>query len=188
MDLNFNDAKIDGGASKYIAPGICQVKIKEVKSGTSSVKGSPYVEVVVEDNYGAVASNQYYLNTNPGPSGRSAWDISKNALYSIVLASTGLDTETVKTKLSGATGAEDLAKKITTLTADKSFRMKLKGKAVFPQDTTKHPFIKTIFANGCFVESLNTEPSTLRFNSDTDIEKLPQKTQTSDMKVNDLPW
>ena len=66
MEFNFNDVTVETNVSNYLKPGNFTVKTTEEKSGESSQKKSPYVEVVIVDNEGKTCSQQYYLNTAVG--------------------------------------------------------------------------------------------------------------------------
>lgn len=145
MELSFEGASVDAG-KQYIEPGVHIVKIKEVKSGLSSQKQSPYVEFVVEDNTKATCSHQYYLNTEPGLSGKSAWDISKNAILQLIMAGTNTDEATAKSKMPMVKSGEELAMKLSTLLVGKTIGLHLAGKWVNPTDTSKNPWIKAEFA------------------------------------------
>lgn len=144
--FDFKDATVENGnVNNYLAPGIYKVKVSEIKSGLSSQKQSPYIEFTVSDESGATCSQQYYLTTIPGPSGKSAWDISKNAILQIVMAATNSDEATAKAKMPAASNQDELAAKLSTILVGKSFAIHLAGEWVNPQDTSKKSWVKSVF-------------------------------------------
>ncbi len=158
MELNFdfNNTVVETFESKYLTPGNHTVKVSEVKSGVSSQKQSPYLEVEIVDQKGLTCSQQFYLTTVAGPSGKSAMDITSANLVILVAAATGADITTddgktaAKTKIGNVTSIEDLVKKISTLTVGKSIAIHLDGKIINPTDTTKKDWVKAEFGTGVF--------------------------------------
>ena len=144
--FDFNSATAESG-SKYLEPGIHTVKVSEIKSGESSQKKTPYVEISIQDSTGASCSQQYYLSTNAGPSGKSAWDINKNAILQLVMAATGLDEVSAKGKMPQAKTPEELAAKLSTIIVGKTIAIHLRGEWINPTDASKKPWIKAEFGN-----------------------------------------
>lgn len=152
--LNFDDASVESG-SAYLEPGINEVKTKEITSGVSSQKSTPYVEITVEDKAGKTANHKYYTSTtvNEGKQ-KSAWDITKNQLLQITAAVLGVDADTAKTKMPKAADTADLASKLSTLLVGKPFAIKLHGEQVIPTDPAKKPWIKAVFGTGTFATTI----------------------------------
>lgn len=142
--LDFNDAKV-GTGNKYLEPGIHNVKVTKVEAGKSSQKQTPYVEITVTDPTGATCSQQYYLSTTVKEgSNVSAFSISKDAILQILMASTGADEATAKSKLVGIT-TDNIAAKLASIVIGKPFAMHIAGEWVNPTDTTKKSFVKGVF-------------------------------------------
>jgi hypothetical protein len=181
--FDFNDATAESG-SKYLEPGIHEVMVSEIKSGESSQKKTPYVEITVKDSTGASCSQQYYLSTVPGASGISAWQISRNAILQLVMAATNSDEITAKGKMPKAANAEELATKLSTMLVGKKFAIQLNGKWVNPTDTAKKPWVKAEFGNYTFAVSLDKK-HTLRFDSSKNIKGSAAPSATE--LANDIP-
>lgn len=172
MEFGFNDAEVNKGSYKEtIAPGIHAVKVTNVTNGLSSQKQSPYIEFTVESE-GAELKGQYYLSTvvNPGKQ-KSAWDISKNAILSLVASANKLDETTAKTKMPNAKSAEELASKLSVLLAGKEFELKVVGEEKISQKGTK--YVASSFGQGVFCQAKGITPSTLFFNAEKNIKRLP---------------
>ena len=121
--FDFQSAEVSKSNFKEtIKPGIHIVKTVSVTNGVSSQKQAPYLEFTVEDTTGAELKQQYYLSTtvNPGKQ-KSAWDISKNAILSLVASAYTLDETTAKSKMPNAKSAEELASKLAVLLVGKEF-------------------------------------------------------------------
>jgi hypothetical protein len=154
MELSFDGAEISKG-SLYLGTGIHTVKVKEVTKGESALKKTPYVEIVVEDSTGATCSQQYYLTTEVKDGGKtSAWNISKSAILTLVMAATGFDEETAKSKLVGM-NTTNIDTNLSTLLVGKLFAIKLNGKWVYPTDAAKQPWIKSEFGSYLFAVPAN---------------------------------
>ncbi len=181
--FDFQNAEVSTGNYKEtIKPGIHVVKITNITNGLSTQKQAPYLEITVEDNQNAELKQQYYLSTtiNPGKQ-KSAWDISKNAILSLVVATHGLDnqglsiddvTNAAKSKMPSAKTAEELAQKLSILLTGKEFKLKVNGEEKISQKGSK--YVASSFANGVFCESkaISSDKSKLFFNSDKNIKKL----------------
>ena len=172
--FNFENAEVSKGNYKEtIKPGISVVKTTAITNGVSSQKQTPYLEFTVEDAHGAELKQQYYLSTtvNPGKQ-KSAWDISKNAILSLVAASNSLDEASAKSKMPNAKTAEELAQKLAILMTGKEFRLKVTGEEKISQKGTK--YVASSFGNGVFCESksVSEADSKLFFNAEKNIKKL----------------
>ncbi len=172
--FDFQNAEVSKGNYKEtIKPGISVVKVTSITNGLSTQKQAPYLEFVVEDNHGAELKQQYYLSTtvNPGKQ-KSAWDISKNAILSLVAASNSLDEASAKAKMPNAKSAEELAQKLAILMTGKEFRLKIVGEEKISQKGTK--YVASSFGNGVFCESksVSEADSKLFFNPEKNIKKL----------------
>ena len=172
--FDFQNAELNKNSYKEtIKPGIHVVKITSVTNGVSAQKQAPFLEFTVESIDGsAELKQQYYLSTtvNPGKQ-KSAWDISKNAILSLVAASNSLDEETAKSKMPSAKSAEELAQKLAMLVVGKEFRLKVNGEEKISQKGTK--YVASNFANGVFCESSKSAETKLVFSADKNIKKLP---------------
>lgn len=168
-----------------ITPGIHVVKITSVTNGVSAQKQAPYLEFVVESLDGqAELKQQYYLSTvvNPGKQ-KSAWDISKNAILSLVAAANSLDETTAKTKMPNAKSAEELAQKVALLVVNKEIRLKVNGEEKISQKGTK--YVASSFGTGVFCESPKENPTKLLFNPDKNIKKLAIDAPNAETPVQD---
>lgn len=156
LNFDFNTTVVETFESKYLEPGCQVVKVSEIKQGLSSLKQSPYLEVVVENEHGLNASQQYYLNTTPGSSGKSAMDITSAQLVILVAACIGVDITTeegksvAKAKIGAVKSIDELVGKISTICVGKTFAIRLTGKWINPTDMTKKDWIKAEFSNGIF--------------------------------------
>ena len=194
--FDFQNAELNKNSYKEtIKPGIHVVKITSVTNGVSAQKQAPFLEFTAESIDGsAELKQQYYLSTtvNPGKQ-KSAWDISKNAILSLVAASNSLDEETAKSKMPSAKSAEELAQKLAMLIIGKEFRLKVNGEEKISQKGTK--YVASNFANGVFCESSKSAETKLVFSADKNIKKLPidaapQSSQTQEgfsSPIDDLP-
>ena len=159
--LSFDDAKIDNGGS-YLRPGIYDVVVKEVKSGESSQKGTPYIEMTVEDKDGKTCTHVCYTSTTKQEGKQnSAWDISKNILLTFATAVTGSE-ESARELFKGASDYKTLAAKMNSTLTGKKLRISLKGKWINPTDVSKPSWIKAEFGNGKFAEPISTNPTGLK--------------------------
>lgn len=172
--FDFQSAEVSKSNFKEtIKPGIHIVKTVSVTNGVSSQKQAPYLEFTVEDATGAELKQQYYLSTtvNPGKQ-KSAWDISKNAILSLVASVYTLDETTAKSKMPNAKSAEELASKLAVLLVGKEFRLKVIGEEKISQKGTK--YVASSFSNGVFCESKTVAEtsSKLFFSPEKNIKKL----------------
>jgi len=172
--FNFDNAEVSKSNFKEtIKPGIHIVKIVSITNGLSTQKQSPYLEFTVEDSTGAELKQQYYISTvvNPGKQ-KSAWDISKNAILSLVAATYSLDEVTSKTKMPNVKSAEELASKLAVLLVGKEFRLKVIGEEKISQKGTK--YVASSFSPGVFCESKTVleSNSKLYFSIEKNIKKL----------------
>ena len=181
--FDFNDATAESG-SKYLEPGIHEVVVSEVKDGESSQKKTPYVEISVKDSTGASCSQQYYLNTVPGPSGVSAWQISRNAILQLVMAATNSDEVSAKGKMPKAANATELASKLSAIIVGKKFAIQLNGKWVNPTDSSKKPWIKAEFGNYTFAVPTD-KANTLKYDPNKNIKGTPAP--SAEELANDIP-
>lgn len=171
--FGFDNAEVaKGNFKETIKPGIHIVKVVAITNGISSQKQSPYLEVTVETADGAELKNQYYLTTTVGEGKqKSAWDISKNAILSLVAAANSLDEATAKSKMPNAKTAEELAQKLSILMMGKEFRLKVVGEEKISQKGKK--YVASSFGSGVFCESKQVAESKLFFNPEKNIKKLP---------------
>ncbi len=181
--FDFQNAAVPvGNYKETIKPGIHVVKTTAITNGVSSQKQSPYLEITVEDSHGAELKQQYYLSTviNPGKQ-KSAWDISKNAILSLVASANNLDEVSAKAKMPNAKSAEELAQKLSVLLAGKEFKLKVVGEERISQKGTK--YVASSFGRGVFCEakSVSEDNSKLFFSPEKNITKLDiEPANTSD--------
>jgi hypothetical protein len=113
------------------------------------------------------------LNTvvNPGKK-MSGWDVTKNAILSMVAAALSLDEVSAKAKMPNAKSAEELAQKLSVLLAGKEFKLKVVGEERISGKGTK--YVASSFGNGVFCESktVSTEDTKLFFSPEKNIKKL----------------
>lgn len=177
--LSFDDAKIDNGGS-YLRPGIHDVIVREVKSGESSQKGTPFIEMTIEDSLGKTCSHICYTSTTKAEGKQSsAWDISKNILLTFATAVTGSE-ENARELFKGATDYKTLATKMNSTLTGKKLRISLKGKWINPTDVSKPSWIKAEFGNGKFAEPISTTPTTLKVQGTKGESRPSTTTEVSD--------
>lgn len=190
--FGFENAEVSTGNYKEtIKPGIHLVKTTAITNGISTQKQTPYLEVTVETKDGSELKNQYYLSTvvNPGKQ-KSAWDISKNAILSLVAAANSLDEASAKAKMPNAKTAEELAQKLSILLMGKEFRLKVVGEEKISGKGKK--YVASSFGNGVFCESktVSESDSKLFFNPEKNIKKLaiePASENTTDSTFPSAP-
>lgn len=181
--FGFENAEVSKGNYKEtIKPGISLVKVVKIENGLSSKAQAPQITFTVEDAHGAELNQIYSLNTvvNPGKK-MSGWDVTKNAILSIVAAANSLDETSAKAKMPNAKSAEELAQKLSILLAGKDFRLKVVGEEKISQKGTK--YVASSFGNGVFCESKQVPEaeSKLFFSAEKNIKKLDiEPANTSD--------
>lgn len=143
--LDFSGAKLAEG-NKYLEPGVHTVKVIKVEGGKSKSKGSPYVEITVENQEKLACSHQYYLNGG-------AFNISRDAIVQLIVAALNTDEATAKTKLVGA-DIDNLPSKLASVLIGKPFGIRLAGEWITPTDTQKKPWVKSEFGNYKFAVPL----------------------------------
>lgn len=172
--FGFENAEVaKGNFKETIKPGIHIVKIVKIENGLSSKAQAPQLTITVNDAEGAELVNNYSLNTVVGVGKKmSGWDVTKNAILSMVAAANSLDEASTKAKMPNAKTAEELAQKLSILLAGKEFRLKVIGEEKMSQKGTK--YVASSFGSGVFCES-KTVPaadSKLFFNPEKNIKKL----------------
>lgn len=157
-ELNFDfstvtETDINRGETNIarLEPGKHIVKVTEVKTGLSTQKQTPYVEISIADKDNKITSDTFYLSTTVKEGSiKSAFDISKVSLVAMVSAANGWDLEKSKTILTGCSSIEQLALKLSTALVGKPFAIRLTGEWVYPTDSSKQAWVKTKFASGKF--------------------------------------
>jgi hypothetical protein len=172
--FGFENAEVSKGNYKEtINPGINLVKVVKIENGLSSKAQAPQLTITVEDAHGAELANSYSLNTviNPGKK-MSGWDVTKNAILSMVAAALSLDEVSAKAKMPNAKSAEELAQKLSVLLTGKEFRLKVVGEEKISQKGKK--YVASSFGNGVFCESKSVPEaeSKLFFSPEKNIKKL----------------
>jgi len=186
MDFNFDDVDLnkkatnaDGSekvnyiklASKTgdarIADRVRTVKMVSCEKG-STTHGEPFIKVTVADTTGAIAINDFFINTEVKPGKQtSSFNVSKTDFVKFLVV-TGKTEEEAKAFLQTATSEEDLAAKLSTAVG-KPFKLGFWGKIQTKKDGNK--FLKTMFAQG----RNNILPVTA---ADTDINTMTSKDET----------
>lgn len=160
--MNFDNVEVKGGyESKYMELGPQVVKITNIKAGTSSKKGTPFVEIVAEDKAGLTCTTNFYFA--PGKN----TEISVQTLYNYIAVTNGLNIETEKDKVKATIGNfasyDDLASKLSTLLVGKPFAIVIKGEYVDNKDATKDSWVKGVLsstvATAANVGTLKYDPS-----------------------------
>ncbi len=172
--FDFQNAAVPvGNYKETIKPGINLVKVVKIENGLSSKAQAPQLTITVEDAHGAELANSYSLNTvvNPGKK-MSGWDVTKNAILSMVAAALSLDEVSAKAKMPNAKSAEELAQKLSVLLAGKEFKLKVIGEEKISQKGTK--YVASLFGNGVFCESksVSSADTKLFYSDDKNIKKL----------------
>jgi len=172
--FGFENAEVSKGNYKEtIKPGINLVKVVKIENGLSSKAQAPQITFTVNDNHGAELAQTYSLNTvvNPGKK-MSGWDVTKNAILSMVVAALSLDEISAKAKMPNAKSAEELAQKLSVLLAGKEFKLKVVGEERISQKGTK--YVASSFGNGVFCESktVSSDDTKLFFSPEKNIKKL----------------
>lgn len=180
--FGFENAEVSKGNYKEtIKPGINLVKVVKIENGLSSKAQAPQITFTVNDNHGAELAQIYSLNTvvNPGKK-MSGWDVTKNAILSMVAAALSLDEVSAKAKMPNAKSAEELAQKLSVLLAGKEFKLKVVGEERISQKGTK--YVASSFGNGVFCESksVSAEETKLFFSPEKNIKKLDIEPATND--------
>jgi hypothetical protein len=183
--FNFSEAeeiKVNESKPKRIKPGIHEVEITGVRVGTTST-GLPRLEIGFINANGETHIEKFSLNSkvNPGKT-KSGLDITMSKIKHI-------GTKVVsEEEINNAKTPEQL----NALLTGKKLRIKFCGEEFIGE---KGKSIKTIIGNGVFAESLDTNPSKLKFDENNiyDIRRIPDSQNdnsfTNDEKnVDDLPF
>lgn len=177
---------------EWQTPGIFDnVKITEIKQGKSSIKGSPYIQMMTIGVNGEIGnSSKMYLSTTPSEGKtRSAWDVTAGNLVDLIIATKNISrTEAEAISLvpdnepSVEKQHEMLVHKLSTLLVGHPFRAKFKG------EQSKEGGI--VYATLDRVETMNIpkEASRLRFDSKYDIKMFNQEVEQAAQKVDGLPF
>lgn len=172
--FGFENAEVSKGNYKEtIKPGINLVKVVKIENGLSSKTQAPQITFTVNDNHGAELAKSYSLNTTVNPGKKmSGWDVTKNAILSMVAAALSLDEVSVKAKMPNAKSAEELAQKLSVLLAGKEFKLKVVGEERISQKGTK--YVASSFGDGVFCESktVSLDDTRLFFSPEKNIKKL----------------
>jgi hypothetical protein len=179
--FGFENAEVSKGNYKEtINPGINLVKVVKIENGLSSKANAPQLTITVEDAHGAELANSYSLNTvvNPGKK-MSGWDVTKNAVLSMVAAALSLDEVSAKAKMPNAKSAEELAQKLSVLLTGKEFRLKVVGEEKISQKGKK--YVASSFGSGVFCESKQVPEaeSKLFFSPEKNIKRLDMEPATN---------
>lgn len=186
MDFNFDDVDLNKKATNadgsekvnYIkltsktgdaklADRVRTVKVTSVDKG-STTHGEPFIKVIVADTTGAIAINDFFINTEVKPGKQtSSFNVSKTDFVKLLVV-TGMTEEKAKAFLQTATSEEDLATKLSTCVG-KPFKLGFWGKIQNKKDGNK--FLKTQFAQG----RNNILPVTA---ADTDVNMMDKKDET----------
>lgn len=187
--FGFENAEVSKGNYKEtINPGINLVKVVKIENGLSSKAQAPQLTITVEDAHGAELANSYSLNTlvNPGKK-MSGWDVTKNAILSMVAAALSLDETSAKAKMPNAKSAEELAQKLSVLLMGKEFRLKVVGEEKISQKGKK--YVASSFGSGVFCESKQVPEAETRlfFSVDKNIKRLDIEPATNSENSTTFP-
>jgi hypothetical protein len=142
-ELSFDNISIStGNTSKYMEVGNHIVRITNVEEGTSSLKGTKFVKITVENKEGQACDHTYYLSDG-------AKNISLAAILTIVAAAQNCDEATAKAKMAGLT-TDNVGTIVTPLINGKKIAITLNGEWVDQKDINKKSFIKTVFGSYLF--------------------------------------
>lgn len=148
LDLSLDGAEISKGfVNKYLEMGNHLVKAVSVTAGKSTKKGSPFIEITVQNEAELSCSQQYYLNGG-------AWNISKSAIVTLVAAANGTDEAGAKKLIADLT-EENIADKVGAALIGKKFGITLNGQWVNPQDESKKSWRKSVFGSYLFAVPAN---------------------------------
>ena len=165
----FVETKPEGFVKKFISPGIEVATIKSVELVTAATTGNKGVKLVLEtapeealEGKGRTADVIFYLS-------ESAWPHTKRRISNIA------DALKVREKVDAIkTDSEEVyVKEIAKLFTGKKANWKFAGKEI-PGKEGKQSWWKAEVAFFDFVESVGTTPSTLRFDKDRDMTRLPK--------------
>jgi len=165
-------------------PGIYDnIRVTEVKYGKSSIKGSPYVQLMtIGENNEVGNSSKMYLNTVPSEGKtRSAWDVTAGNIVDLIVATHNI-SRTQAENIDLPSNDEELVHKLSTLLCDRPFRGKFKG------EQTKEGGL--VYASLDRVESMNIpkETTRLRFDSKYDIKMFNSEPVAAPSQAGDLPF
>lgn len=190
MGFNLKEAG-EKNTSTYQRPGIYDnVSVTEVLLEKSSKKQVPYLKLVTKGPNGETGySTKMFLSTTVGEGKKaSAWSITARNLVDLITATHNINDDEAKTKIADIPTEEALVAKVSALLVGKPFRAKFKGEEGSNGNGT-------IFASLAQVESMQVQPTNLRYSADRDIKKYdgPVQTEaamatTSNSGTSDLPF
>lgn len=170
---------------EWQTPGIWDnVRISEIKQGKSSIKGSPYIQLMtIGANNEVGTSSKMYLNMIPSEGKtRSAWDVTCDNIVELLMAThnisrseaEAMDDLVPDNEPNVDKQREILVLKLSTLLVDRPFRAKFKG------EQTKENGI--VYATLDRVETMNIPRVTtrLRFDPSKDIKMFNQPVESGD--------
>lgn len=167
----------------YQTPGIFEnIKITEIKFGKSSVKQTPFIQMVTVGQNGEIGqSNRMYLSTLKGEGKQTAaWNITAKNIVDLICATHKMarqDAENIELVPANEENIDKqydmLVNKVSSLLVGRPFRGKFKG------DQTKENGL--IYATLDRVESMDIPrvSTGLRFSEDKDIKLFNVPTEVS---------
>lgn len=190
--LSFDNAVIAEGkvGPSYLTVGNHKVKVTEVKKGNNPTKGTPCLDITVEDEVGAICTQRYTLTATVAEGKQtSAWAIASSAILMLVAAANKLDEAGAKTKLAGLS-LDNIDTKLSSLLVGKMFSINLKGEHIPNKDVTKDSWIKVEFGGFKFADTLENFD---KMPKTPYIKGIPVKGSSDTVgntgkAVSDLPW
>ena len=181
--FDFNDAAENTGG-KFLSPGVHTLKITGITDGVAGT-GAPFIEMVLEDKAGLICNHRYYLNTTTKEgSTKSAWEITKSNLVSLLAAINNTDFDTAKAALPKATSPAELSANLSKVMVGKPFDVRLNGKEIQANTAGKQNWIKAEIGGGkCFAPAGS---NTLTFDATKHVKMLsglPASTSTNSAPV-----
>lgn len=162
------EAKESSG-SKFMSPGIVEAKIKEIVYGESSQKQTPFMKIILENDEEQTCETIWYLSSQ-------AWEPEKGngTKWRVTLMADKLGLRDRLDKVTESIASEqDFVNGLNSIFKGVKARWVLVGEEIAPSDPSKNVWIKAELHPWKFVETLDTNPSTLKFDPKKDIKRLP---------------
>lgn len=170
-----NNTGSNGGAMvTYLKPNIHELQFTKMSLEINQ-NGNKYINCELYNNDGQLLTRQYYLTTNKGVSGKSAFDISMESLKKLSIA-IEKETEYDAISVDGDNWEESMVKQLSAIYMGQWFRAKVKGEEVVGK---KGSFVKSLLSDAYESIKVPRADSRLKFSEDRDIKRLPAGTTTS---------
>lgn len=152
----------EGTGNKYLDPGVHIVKFSGIKAEKRGANNTPFMDIEVTDEAGATATHSYCLKTAAGPSGISAFSITKEAIVRMIMAVYGLDPDSAGERIGKPKSLDALVQQLSSLLIGKPVAILLGGKHILNSDPSKGTWVKAQFASYTFVVAVK-DKDMLRF-------------------------